>query len=74
MHDRRSTGSPLSPPAAVEVMRSGPTASGQCARRTGQALTVAKLKQATVDEIREVPGFGPALAESVHAALHGDRT
>ena len=36
--------------------------------------SVAKLKQATVDEIREVPGFGPALAESVHAALHGDRT
>lgn len=36
--------------------------------------SVAKLKRATVDEIREVPGFGPALAQSVHEALHGDRT
>ena len=36
--------------------------------------SVAKLKRATVDEIREVPGFGPALAESVHEALHADRT
>ena len=36
--------------------------------------SVAKLRGATVDEIREVPGFGPALAESVHAALHREGT
>jgi len=33
--------------------------------------SVAKLREATVEDITAVPGFGPALAELVHAALHG---
>ncbi|MCT1634551.1 MULTISPECIES: excinuclease ABC subunit UvrC [Corynebacterium] len=32
--------------------------------------SVKKLKQASVKEITEVKGFGPALAESIYAALH----
>ena len=33
--------------------------------------SVAKLREATVEDITAVRGFGPALAELVHAALHG---
>jgi excinuclease ABC subunit C len=29
-----------------------------------------RLKAATVDEIREVPGFGPKLASELHDFLH----
>lgn len=32
--------------------------------------SVRKLKQASVEEIQQVEGFGPKLAESVHEALH----
>lgn len=34
--------------------------------------SVAKLKEATVDEITEVPGIGVATAKAVVAALHGE--
>ena len=32
--------------------------------------SVKKLKQASVEEITEVKGFGPALAENIYTALH----
>jgi excinuclease ABC subunit C len=35
---------------------------------------VKKLRQATVSEIAQVPGFGTRTAEAVHAALAGERT
>jgi excinuclease ABC subunit C len=36
--------------------------------------SVKKLRQATVSEIAQVPGFGTRTAEAVHAALAGERT
>ncbi len=34
--------------------------------------SVKRIREAGIEEIAQVPGFGPVLAESVHAYLHGE--
>lgn len=34
--------------------------------------SVKRIREAGIEEIAQVPGFGPVLAESVHAHLHGE--
>ncbi|WP_459611745.1 excinuclease ABC subunit UvrC [Corynebacterium urogenitale] len=36
--------------------------------------SVAKVKEASVEQLAELPGFGPSLAEKIYSALHVDDT
>ena len=36
--------------------------------------SVKRLKEASVDQIQEVPGIGPALAATIHLTLHDPAT
>ena len=36
--------------------------------------SVAKVKEASVEQLAELPGFGPSLAEKIYSALHMDDT
>lgn len=36
--------------------------------------SVAKVRAASVEQLQELPGFGPTLAESIFAALHADES
>jgi excinuclease ABC subunit C len=59
---KRATASVLDELAGV-----GPARKKALMKRFG---SVAKLREASVEEIRETPGIGPDLAASIHEALH----
>ena len=61
--DRRALVSPLD-----EVPGVGPARKKALLKRFG---SLARLRDATVDEIAATPGIGPELAHSVHDRLHG---
>jgi excinuclease ABC subunit C len=61
--DRRALASPLD-----EVPGIGPTRKRALLRRFG---SLARLRQASVGEIRQTPGIGPEMARTIHDHLHG---